>query len=78
MEVVAFEKFNNLKLSTITMVQINYHLSNERYQDTRNTATHLNNILQLLITKGSIASFFTTMWDHIYGCAKHYHCASDV
>ena len=40
--------------------------------------THLCIIIQFILKKGMIASFLTTMWDHMYGFTNQYHCASAI
>ena len=47
-------------------------LSDESYQDARTNETHIHIVLQLIITKGFIASFLTTMWYHTGGFSKQY------
>ena len=78
MEGVALDHFEKLKPPTIPMAQFNSHLSDESYQDASTIATHLCIILQFIITKGMIAPFLKTMWDHTYCCAKQDHCASAI
>ena len=35
-------------------------------------------LLQFIRTKEMIAPYLTSMWDHAYGCANHYRCASAI
>ena len=51
MEVVALEKFIELKTSTVPMPQFHYHLSDEIDQYDRTNATHTCNIFKSLLTK---------------------------
>ena len=60
------------------MVQFNYHLLDESDQDAINTATHIGVLIFFLISKVSISSLFTTMWDHTDGCTKQYHYESYI
>ena len=69
MEVVPLEHFNKLKLSTIPMAQFHYYLSYKSDQDSSTTATRTHILLRFFLTKGMIAPFLTTMWDHT-GCAS--------
>ena len=78
MEVFALDNFNKLKPSTIPMEKSQYHLSDERDQDDITTTTHICILLQLIISKGFIASFSTTMWYHTDGCTNQYRCTSDI
>ena len=60
------------------MENFHYCLSDESDQYAITTATNLCIIIIFLISKGSIASLLTTMWDHTDGCANKYHCASSM
>ena len=76
MEDVALDHFNKFKKSTIPMAQFIPRLHDKRDQYDSTTAIHIHIILKCLITKLFIAPFLTTMWDHMYGCAKHYRFVS--
>ena len=51
MEGVALEQFNKFKTSSTPMKQFNSHLYEESDQDSSITVTHLNIIIQFLLTK---------------------------
>ena len=70
MELSAFDQFNKLKPSSITMSQFNYNLSDESDQDYGTTVTHLFILLQLILTKGFISILLKTTWDQIDGCTN--------
>ena len=60
------------------MAQFRSPLSDESYQYYITTATYSFILLHFFLTKKMIAPFLTTMWDHMDGCTKQYHCASAI
>ena len=60
------------------MAQYHSRLSDGSDQDDTTIETNLLILLQFLLSKGFIASFFATMWYHMDGFTNHYHCAYDV
>ena len=78
MEGVALENFNKFKSSTIPLAQFYSHLYDESDKDSITNARYFLILIQLLRSKGFIASFLTTLWYHVGGCAKQYHCAHAI
>ena len=70
MEGVALEHFNKLKPSNIPTEQFHSNLSDESDQNDITIATHLHILLQFILTKGMIAPFLKTIWDHRDGFTK--------
>ena len=73
MDGITLDQFNKSKPSTIHMAQFHSHLSDEIDQDASTTATHICIIIFLLLSKGFINSFLTSMWDHMDSCANQYN-----
>ena len=78
MEVVALEKFNKLRPSTVFMTKFHSRLSDEVDQDASTTVTNIHILLQFLLIEEMISPLLKTMWDYTDGCANHYCCASDI
>ena len=78
MEGVVLEHCYKFKPSTINMAHFNSCLSDKIDQHVMTTDTHISIILQLIISKGFVASFLKTIWDGTDSFANQYPCAYSI
>ena len=53
-------------------------LSDEIYKFASTTATHINILLQCILTHKMISQYLTTVCDHTDGFTKQYRCAYSI
>ena len=78
MEGVTLKHFNKFKLSTLSMNQLHYILSNDFDQYYRTTITNHIILLHSILLSLFMISLFAKIYDQIDGCEKQYTCAPGI